>query len=108
MNLMTSKVKLSLQNKTPLTRVTDKKCAGRRYFSKLGQRIKIRTSQELSQISKEKKKQQKNWQKYEKEFTEECRMADKSEETLKLTTNQRSAGYIKDEMLHGGFSKSLR
>ena len=48
MNLMISKVKLSLQNKTPLTRVTDKKCAGRRYFSKLGQRIKIRTSQELS------------------------------------------------------------
>lgn len=59
MNLMTSKVKLSLQNKTPLTRVTDKKCAGRRYFSKLGQRIKIRTSQELSQISKEKKNNRK-------------------------------------------------
>ena len=47
MNIMTSKVKLSLQNKTPLTRVTDKKYVGRRYFSKLGQRIKIRTPKEL-------------------------------------------------------------
>lgn len=33
-------------------------------------------------------------------------MADKSEEALKLTTNQRSAGYIKDEMHHMGFSKA--